>query len=84
MHLLNETQLSLRNVQIICYDEADRLFELGFAVQLSEIQRRLPPDRQTLLFSATIPKNLADFTRASLKEPQVLLIIHPLLHNDAT
>ena len=41
-----------------------RLFEMGFAEQLEEIIRRLPDTRQTLLFSATLPKLLVDFARA--------------------
>jgi len=72
MHVLNETRIHLNTVQIIVYDEADRLFELGFAVQIREIQKRLSNEKQTLLFSATMPKNLAEFTAASLKEPQII------------
>lgn len=41
-----------------------RLFEMGFAEQLEEIIRRLPDTRQTLLFSATLPKLLVEFARA--------------------
>lgn len=41
-----------------------RLFEMGFADQLQEIIRRLPDARQTLLFSATLPKLLVEFARA--------------------
>ena len=72
MHLLSETNMSLRSITMICYDEADRLFEVGFAVQIREIQKKLAPERQTLLFSATMPKQLAEFTTAHLKDPQVL------------
>lgn len=41
-----------------------RLFEMGFAEQLQEVIRRLPDSRQTLLFSATLPKLLVEFARA--------------------
>jgi superfamily II DNA/RNA helicase len=41
-----------------------RLFEMGFAEQLTEIIRRLPDNRQSLLFSATLPKLLVEFARA--------------------
>lgn len=51
------------------FDEADRLFEMGFGEQLLEILNRLPESRQTLLFSATLPKLLVDFTKAGLCEP---------------
>ena len=51
------------------FDEADRLFEMGFGEQLLEILNRLPEMRQTLLFSATLPKLLVDFTKAGLTDP---------------
>lgn len=43
-----------------------RLFEMGFAEQLQEIIRRFPDTRQTLLFSATLPKLLVEFARAGM------------------
>ena len=51
------------------FDEADRLFEMGFGEQLLEVLNRLPESRQTLLFSATLPKLLVDFTKAGLTDP---------------
>lgn len=47
-----------------CIDVLLRLFEMGFAEQLQEIIRRFPDTRQTLLFSATLPKLLVEFARA--------------------
>lgn len=47
-----------------------RLFEMGFADQLQEIIRRLPETRQTLLFSATLPKLLVEFARAGETDSQ--------------
>ncbi|EDV23516.1 uncharacterized protein TRIADDRAFT_58231 [Trichoplax adhaerens] len=47
----------------------DRLFEMGFHEQLQEIIRRLPSSRQTMLFSATLPKLLVEFARAGLTDP---------------
>lgn len=64
--------LDLRSVQYIVFDEADRLFELGFATALHEILHRLPPTRQTVLFSATLPKNLVEFAKAGLQEPKLV------------
>ncbi|KAL1919732.1 uncharacterized protein VTP21DRAFT_1663 [Calcarisporiella thermophila] len=69
LHLIVEMDLDLRSVEYIVFDEADRLFEMGFAVQLHEILHRLPPSRQTLLFSATLPKLLVDFAKAGLQDP---------------
>lgn len=72
LHLAVEMNLDLRTIEYVVFDEADRLFEMGFAVQLHEILSRLPPSRQTLLFSATLPKMLVDFAKAGLQEPTLI------------
>jgi len=59
----------LQEIEYVVFDEADRLFEMGFGEQLLEILNRLPEARQTLLFSATLPKLLVDFTKAGLTDP---------------
>jgi len=64
--------LDLSSVQYIVFDEADRLFEMGFAAQLAEILYALPASRQTLLFSATLPKSLVEFARAGLQDPKLI------------
>jgi ATP-dependent RNA helicase DDX54/DBP10 len=73
MHHLREiSTFKLKDVQMLVFDEADRLFEMGFAEQLNEIIRECPANRQTLLFSATMPKMLVQFTRAGLRDPQLI------------
>lgn len=72
MHHLLEAELSLARCEYVVFDEADRLFELGFAVQLHEVLRRMPEKRQTVLVSATMPAALAEFARAGLKEPEIV------------
>ncbi|XP_012671616.1 ATP-dependent RNA helicase DDX54 [Clupea harengus] len=72
MHVVMEMNLKLHGVEYVVFDEADRLFEMGFAEQLQEIIRRLPDTRQTLLFSATLPKLLVEFARAGLTDPVLL------------
>ena len=64
--------LSFASVQYVVFDEADRLFELGFSAALSEILARLPSTRQTLLFSATLPKSLVEFAKAGLRDPKLV------------
>lgn len=71
-HLKVEMKLDLSSVKYIVFDEADRLFEMGFAAQLAEIMVALPDNRQTLLFSATLPKSLVEFARAGLQEPKLI------------
>lgn len=72
MHLIIESNLDLKTVEYVVFDEADRLFEMGFSEQLREILLRLPPSRQTLLFSATLPKLLIDFAHAGLQNPTLI------------
>lgn len=71
-HLKVEMGLELSSVKYVVFDEADRLFEMGFAAQLTEIMHSLPTSRQTLLFSATLPKSLVEFARAGLQDPKLV------------
>ncbi len=70
MHHLQEVEgMSLQTVQYCVFDEADQLFEMGFAEQLRAVLSKMGDARQTLLFSATLPAALAEFARAGLKNP---------------
>ncbi|CEF68169.1 ATP-dependent RNA helicase DDX54 [Strongyloides ratti] len=68
-HIAVEMELKLDFVKMVVFDEADRLFEMGFADQINEIIRRIPDSRQTLLFSATLPKMIIEFAKAGLSDP---------------
>ncbi|KAJ3724529.1 P-loop containing nucleoside triphosphate hydrolase protein [Lentinula raphanica] len=72
LHLMVEMNLDLKSVQYAVFDEADRLFEMGFETALTEIIHRLPASRQTLLFSATLPTSLVEFAKAGLKTPKLV------------
>jgi ATP-dependent RNA helicase DDX54/DBP10 len=72
LHLKVEMSLDLSSMKYVVFDEADRLFEMGFAAQLTEILHALPSSRQTLLFSATLPKSLVEFARAGLQDPHLV------------
>ena len=73
MHMIREVKtFKLIYVQYLVFDEADRLFEMGFAEQLNEIVKQCPEERQTLLFSATMPKMIIQFSRAGLRDPQLV------------
>jgi ATP-dependent RNA helicase DDX54/DBP10 len=72
LHLIVEMNLDLKSVQYVVFDEADRLFELGFSTALHEILHKLPTSRQTLLFSATLPKTLVEFAKAGLQNPKLV------------
>jgi len=72
VHLCLEMGLKLNSIEYIVFDEADRLFEMGFGEQLMEILARLQDSRQTVLFSATLPKLLVDFAKAGLTDPTLI------------
>lgn len=72
LHLKIEMNMHLSSIQYVVFDEADRLFEMGFAAQLAEILHALPPSRQSLLFSATLPASLVEFARAGLQDPSLV------------
>lgn len=69
MHLKVEMNLDLKSIEYAVFDEADRLFEMGFQEQLNELLASFPSTRQTLLFSATLPTSLVDFAKAGLVNP---------------
>ena len=76
-HLLQEAPPSLITLaycRLAVFDEADRLFEMGFALQLRQLLDAMPKaTRQTLLFSATMPRLLAQFARAGLRDNVALV-----------
>eukprot|EP00970_Alexandrium_tamarense_P016231 scaffold6323_cov203-Alexandrium_tamarense.AAC.3 len=72
-HLSEIPDFHLRNCEMVVFDEADRLFEMGFAMQLRQICSTMPEHRQTMLFSATMPKALVEFTKTGMMhDPQVV------------
>lgn len=74
LQIIAETQYSLSRVEIIVIDEADLLFEQGMEPQMSAILKLLPEKHQSLLFSATVPAILAEFTRINLSRATVIRI----------
>ena len=72
LHHLIEVEMSLSLVEYIVFDEADRLFEFGFADQINEILKRVSANRQTILMSATMPKQLVEFAKAGLQNPTLI------------
>lgn len=76
MHHINEVGLSLNMVEIVVYDEADRIFEMGFAEQIVTINDRMPKNKQVCLFSATIPPSLANFTLSGIKDYKMIKLHH--------
>lgn len=70
LDLLAHNALSLQQVQLLVLDEADRLLDMGFGDELRQVLAELPVRRQTLLFSATYPPDIAALADAGLQQPQ--------------
>mgnify|MGYP001255922990 CR=1 FL=1 len=66
---LNRKNLKLDKISILVLDETDRMLDLGFIKQIQQIAEYLPTKRQTLLFSATLPRNMKRITEDYLYKP---------------
>ncbi len=67
-HIRRQT-LNLKQLRIVVLDEADEMLDMGFAEDLDAILKETPADRQTALFSATMPPRIAAIARRHLKDP---------------
>ncbi|KAK9832102.1 hypothetical protein WJX81_007052 [Elliptochloris bilobata] len=61
-------------LQVLVLDEADRILDMGFAATVNAIVENLPRARQTLLFSATQTRSVADLARLSLRAPEFIAV----------
>ncbi|MDP2638990.1 MAG: DEAD/DEAH box helicase [Candidatus Azambacteria bacterium] len=66
---IEQRTLNLHDVKILVVDEADRMFDMGFAPQLNKILQVVPKDRQTMLFSATMPDGIVKIASNHMKLP---------------
>jgi len=74
LDLHGRQSVSLDEVEILVLDEADRMVDMGFAPDLRRILRLLPRDRQTLMFSATMPSELNAVAKEALRSPKRLAL----------
>merc|ERR1719419_726217 len=68
-HLENTKGFSLKSLKYLVMDEADRILNMDFEVEVNKILRCIPSERRSMLFSATMTKKVAKLQRASLKDP---------------
>ncbi len=67
---LEQRTVNLQDVEVLILDEADRMFDMGFAPQIQRIVEHVGKDRQTLLFSATMPAPIAKLATRHMINPQ--------------
>jgi ATP-dependent RNA helicase DeaD len=74
-HLRRGT-LSLQRVKLVVLDEADQMLDMGFRDDIETILGKTPRDRQTVLFSATLPKPILDISRRFQKDSEFIRVAH--------
>lgn len=67
--MLESRKTNLRRVTYLVLDEADRMLDMGFEPQIRKIVEQIRPDRQTLMWSATWPREVQALAREFLKDP---------------
>ncbi|QOD38846.1 DEAD/DEAH box helicase [Candidatus Wolbachia massiliensis] len=74
-HIERKT-LVTRNISTLVLDETDRMFDMGFGIQIEEIMKYLPKIRQTLMFSATLPSDIVKLAEKYLNQPERIFVDH--------
>jgi len=69
LDLMDQGFISLKDIEYFVLDEADRMLDMGFIHDIRKIIARLPKERQSLFFSATMPKNIVELSRQILRKP---------------
>ncbi|ATB48377.1 DEAD/DEAH box helicase [Corallococcus macrosporus] len=69
LDLMEQGFVSLRSLEVFVLDEADRMLDMGFIHDVRRVIKALPPKRQTLFFSATLPPDIVDLARSILTDP---------------
>ncbi len=70
LDLMDQGFIRLDNIEYFVLDEADRMLDMGFIHDIRKIIDRLPTKRQSLFFSATMPKNIVELSRKILRNPR--------------
>ncbi|WBL22081.1 DEAD/DEAH box helicase [Zunongwangia sp. HRR-M8] len=66
LDLINQGFISLNNIEHFVLDEADQMLDMGFVHEIKKILKKLPKERQSLFFSATMPKSIIELSRQIL------------------
>lgn len=77
LDLFERGQILMTDIKILVIDEADRMLDMGFIPDIEKIISRLPPTRQTLLFSATMPPEIQKLADRFLSNPKIVSVAKP-------
>ncbi|KPU27685.1 RNA helicase [Caloranaerobacter sp. TR13] len=77
-HMRRRT-LKMDNLKMVILDEADEMLDMGFRDDIETILKEVPKERQTVMFSATMPKPILELTRKYQKKPQLVKVVHKQL-----
>lgn len=69
LDLMNQKLVKLQDVKFFVLDEADHMLDMGFIHDVNKIIMKLPENRQTMMFSATMPQEISDLSASLLKDP---------------
>ena len=72
--LMNSRRIDLSKVEVLVLDEADRMMDMGFIPDVRRIVAQIPKERQTLLFSATMSREIRELTASIQRQPQIIQI----------
>lgn len=74
-HIRRRT-LRLDQLKMMVLDEADEMFDMGFRDDIGLVMDKLPEERQTIFFSATMPKEIINFASRYQKDPEIVRVVH--------
>ncbi len=74
LDLIGQGIITLRHIEYFVLDEADRMLDMGFIHDIRKLLKLLPRDRQSLFFSATMPKEIVDLSNRILDRPEMVTI----------
>ena len=73
---INRGTLKLNEVKMVVLDEADEMLDMGFRDDIEMILKQVPEERQTVMFSATMPKQILDLSKRYLNNPEHIKVVH--------